>query len=204
MPNRPHAGAAATWRIHSVPLRTRDGPERSDQVYRRLLDSSPPTPLLLPQAEASPPCAPPSIPALSNRAASVNASSLLFHARGIWIGSDGHCRSWCKRDGQRGAGLSVDGTKAQLSAARRGQAPQPRNARGAAGAGLDGGVPGRGRLAWAVPRAPIGCGPRDRGSSVPRSVRPSADVLPVQGCLRGQGLGHCRTMVSGRRIPRCL
>jgi hypothetical protein len=61
--------------------------------------------------------------------------------------------AWCKRDGQRGAGLSVDGTKAQLSAARRGQAPQPRNARGAAGAGLDRGVPGRGRLAWAVPRA---------------------------------------------------
>ena len=41
MPNRPHAGAAATWKIHSVPLRTRNGPERLDQVYRRLLDSPP-------------------------------------------------------------------------------------------------------------------------------------------------------------------
>src|SRR3712207_563847 len=71
MPSRPHAGAAATWKIHSVPLRTRDGPERLDQVYRRLLDRPPPA-LLLPQAEASPPCAPPSMPA--SRPSARNAS----------------------------------------------------------------------------------------------------------------------------------
>ena len=71
MPNRPHAGAAATWKIHSVSLRTRDGPERLDQAYRRLLDICPPV-LLPPQAEASPPCAPPSMPA--SRPSGRNAS----------------------------------------------------------------------------------------------------------------------------------
>src|SRR3712207_6529957 len=62
---------AATWRIHSVPVRTRDGPERLDQVYRRLLGPSPPT---LPSlsGEASPPCAPPSM--LASRPSARNAS----------------------------------------------------------------------------------------------------------------------------------
>ena len=50
MPNRPCAGAAATWRIHSVPIRSRDGLERLDQVYRRLLEISP-SALFLPPAE---------------------------------------------------------------------------------------------------------------------------------------------------------
>ena len=172
VPNLVAAGAA--WTIRSVPVRARDGPDRLAQAYRHLLDGPVVAGTLASRSdhnapEANSSCASPSMPALSNRAASVNASSLLFHARGIWIGSDGYCRSWCKRDGQRGAGLSVDGTKAQLSAARRGQAPQPRTARGAAGAGLDRGVPGRGRLAWAVPRALIGSGPRieDRVFPVP-------------------------------------
>ena len=34
-PNRVEAGRA--WTIRSVPIRTRDGPERLDQAYRRLL-----------------------------------------------------------------------------------------------------------------------------------------------------------------------
>jgi hypothetical protein len=45
-----------------------------------------------------------------------------------------------RRDGGRRVDLAVDGTNAERSAERRCQAPQPRNARGAAGAGLYGGV----------------------------------------------------------------
>ncbi len=48
MPNRSFTGAAATWRIHSVSIRSRDGLERLDQVYRRLLETSP-SALSLPQ-----------------------------------------------------------------------------------------------------------------------------------------------------------
>jgi hypothetical protein len=33
--------AAPTWTIRSVSVRTRDGPERLDQVYRRLLSNTP-------------------------------------------------------------------------------------------------------------------------------------------------------------------
>src|SRR4051812_25777588 len=65
MPNRPPA-RAASWVIHSVPVRPRDGAERLDQAYRRLLDDPPPPPPT-PQPEVSPPCAPPSTPALFNR-----------------------------------------------------------------------------------------------------------------------------------------
>jgi hypothetical protein len=42
MPSRPGARA---WLIHSMPVRARDGSERLDQVYRRLLADPPfPTP----------------------------------------------------------------------------------------------------------------------------------------------------------------
>ena len=34
--------AAPTWAIRSIPVRTRDGPERLDQAYRRLLNDTPP------------------------------------------------------------------------------------------------------------------------------------------------------------------
>jgi hypothetical protein len=34
--------AAPIWAIRSIPVRTRDGPERLDQAYRRLLDDTPP------------------------------------------------------------------------------------------------------------------------------------------------------------------
>jgi hypothetical protein len=37
MPSGQRPTAASTWTIRSVSLRTRDGPERLDQVYRRLL-----------------------------------------------------------------------------------------------------------------------------------------------------------------------
>ena len=43
MPNRPPA-RAANWVIRSVPARARDGAERLDQAYRRLLDDPPPPP----------------------------------------------------------------------------------------------------------------------------------------------------------------
>src|SRR3954454_21259159 len=65
MPNRPPA-RAASWVLHSVPVRARDGAERLDQAYRRLLDDPPPPPPT-PQPEVSPPCAPPFMPALFNR-----------------------------------------------------------------------------------------------------------------------------------------
>lgn len=65
MPNRPPAGAGTAWIIRSVPLRRRDGAERLDRAYGRLLDD-PPSPST-PQPEVSPPCAPPSMPALFNR-----------------------------------------------------------------------------------------------------------------------------------------
>jgi hypothetical protein len=38
MPRGSRAAAAPTWIIRSVAVRTRDGPERLDQVYRRLID----------------------------------------------------------------------------------------------------------------------------------------------------------------------
>src|SRR5215218_4436615 len=41
MPNRSCAGAGAAWTIHSMPVRARDGQERLDQAYRRLLDNPP-------------------------------------------------------------------------------------------------------------------------------------------------------------------
>jgi hypothetical protein len=42
MPTGPRPTAAPTWAIRSIPVRTRDGPERLDQAYRRLLDDIPP------------------------------------------------------------------------------------------------------------------------------------------------------------------
>ena len=94
MPNPPSARAGAAWAIHSVPVRPRDGGERLDQVYRRLL-GDPPTVLphrcpaaapALPHrlAEVTPPCAPPSTPALSNRASPGQVVSL-FSA---WLRDD--------------------------------------------------------------------------------------------------------------------
>ena len=41
MSTRQHPTAAPTWTIRSVSVRTRDGPERLDQVYRRLLSNTP-------------------------------------------------------------------------------------------------------------------------------------------------------------------
>ena len=41
MPTGPRP-AAPTWAIRSIPVRTRDGPERLDQAYRRLLNDTPP------------------------------------------------------------------------------------------------------------------------------------------------------------------
>jgi hypothetical protein len=41
MSTRQHTPAAPTWTIRSVSVRTRDGPERLDQVYRRLLSNTP-------------------------------------------------------------------------------------------------------------------------------------------------------------------
>src|SRR4051794_24860430 len=43
----PHGSRAAapSWTIHSVAVRTRDGPERLDQVYRRLVDDQSSQPL---------------------------------------------------------------------------------------------------------------------------------------------------------------
>ena len=50
MPNRSCAGAGAAWIIHSMPVRARDGQERLDQAYRRLLDNPPlPVPILDPR-----------------------------------------------------------------------------------------------------------------------------------------------------------
>ncbi|MGI4940354.1 MAG: hypothetical protein ACRYHQ_07305 [Janthinobacterium lividum] len=49
MANGQHPEVVPTWTIRSVTLRTRDGPERLDQAYRRLLtaerpDTRPPGP----------------------------------------------------------------------------------------------------------------------------------------------------------------
>ncbi len=41
MSTRQHPTAAPTWTIRSVSVRTRDGPERLGQVYRRLLNNTP-------------------------------------------------------------------------------------------------------------------------------------------------------------------
>jgi hypothetical protein len=40
----PHKVQAPAWMIRSVALRTRDGPARLDQAYRRLLSGRPPDP----------------------------------------------------------------------------------------------------------------------------------------------------------------
>ncbi len=41
MATAPRLTAAPTWTIRSIPVRTRDGPERLDQAYRRLLSDTP-------------------------------------------------------------------------------------------------------------------------------------------------------------------
>jgi hypothetical protein len=41
MPNPGPVGAAVAWTIRSVAVRRRDGPDRLDQAYRRLLDGPP-------------------------------------------------------------------------------------------------------------------------------------------------------------------
>ncbi len=53
MPAGQRPPAAAAWMIRSVAIRTRDGPERLDQAYRRLMgdtsrDEPPPVPDRLP------------------------------------------------------------------------------------------------------------------------------------------------------------
>jgi hypothetical protein len=42
MARRPRAGAAGPWRVVSVAVRVRDGPERLTQAYRLLWDPSRP------------------------------------------------------------------------------------------------------------------------------------------------------------------
>ena len=123
MPNHPRAGAAATWRIHSVPIRTRDGLERLDQVYRRLLETSP-SALPLPQAETSPPCAPPSMPASrpSARNASRPSTASSTALRG-WVTAEGHrlAEEHVFRDeGYSGARLDRPGLDALRDAVRDG------------------------------------------------------------------------------------
>ena len=47
MPSGPRSMVAPAWTIRSVAVRTRDGPERLDRVYRYLIDDSsrdPPNP----------------------------------------------------------------------------------------------------------------------------------------------------------------
>ncbi len=44
MPSIQRPAAAPAWTIRSVPLRTRGGPERLNQAYRRLLEPTPPQP----------------------------------------------------------------------------------------------------------------------------------------------------------------
>jgi hypothetical protein len=41
MATAPRLMAAPTWAIRSIPVRSRDGPERLDQAYRRLLSDAP-------------------------------------------------------------------------------------------------------------------------------------------------------------------
>jgi len=41
MATGPRLTAAPTWSIRSIPVRTRDGPARLDQAYRRLLSDAP-------------------------------------------------------------------------------------------------------------------------------------------------------------------
>jgi hypothetical protein len=40
MPAAQRPVAASPWVIHSIAVRTRDGPERLDQAYRRLIDDT--------------------------------------------------------------------------------------------------------------------------------------------------------------------
>lgn len=56
MPTTPSPPAAPAWTVHSVPVRTRDGPQRLDQVYRRLLANPLPTPSAPGAAEPARPC----------------------------------------------------------------------------------------------------------------------------------------------------
>ena len=67
MPTRPNAGTQASWTILSVPIRTHDGAERLDQVYRRLLADPPPA--VRPRPEAGEPNRMPPIPAPQTRTA---------------------------------------------------------------------------------------------------------------------------------------
>jgi hypothetical protein len=41
MPSGRRSEGHPSWVIRSVPVRTRDGPERLDQAYRRLMDDIP-------------------------------------------------------------------------------------------------------------------------------------------------------------------
>jgi hypothetical protein len=58
MPAGRHDDAAPAWVIRSVAVRTRDGPERLDQAYRRLTDdtsrhNTPPRPGPVPDRPAA-------------------------------------------------------------------------------------------------------------------------------------------------------
>jgi hypothetical protein len=49
MPDCQHPRAGSAWLVRSVSVRTRDGTERLDQVYRRLLQDGPPAATPQPQ-----------------------------------------------------------------------------------------------------------------------------------------------------------
>jgi hypothetical protein len=75
MPNRPGTRAGAVWAVHSVPVRARDGGERLDQVYRRMLGDTPTAAAPLPGADARPVVPPPVPDREASVATQINASS---------------------------------------------------------------------------------------------------------------------------------
>ena len=67
MPHARRPPPARSWSVRSVFVRTRDGPDRLDLAYRRLLNAAPAGPEgrrrgADPVTEGEPPCAPPSTP----------------------------------------------------------------------------------------------------------------------------------------------
>ena len=91
MPIRPRSQVTVRWTIRSVPVRTRDGAERLDQVYRRLLNGAPaaagpqiPFDELQthslpfgPSTRMTPPCPSPSMPASQPSARNASCSATI-------------------------------------------------------------------------------------------------------------------------------
>jgi hypothetical protein len=59
MATGPRLTVAPTWTIRSIPIRTRDGPERLDQAYRRLFSDT--SPDRLPDRPVGPSKSPPTL-----------------------------------------------------------------------------------------------------------------------------------------------